>query len=159
MAKKMNKSRRILLGELAAAILLTLLIVIAFESGLLMPGSLSGHSSLYYVQMAMQLTTLFVIPTGLYLLRNGIVKKSVMGARSEGIYILWASVRMLMLCVPLVLNILFYYLYGSEVGFFYLAVVLFLALYFVYPSEDRCKCETSFGENGRTGAGDNNKTA
>lgn len=159
MAKKMNKSRKILLGELAAAILLTLLIVIAFESGLLMPGSLSGHGSLYYVQMAMQLTTLFVIPTGLYLLRNGIVKKSVMGARSEGIYILWASVRMLMLCVPLVLNILFYYLYGSEVGFFYLAVVLFLALYFVYPSEDRCKRETSFGENGRTGAGDNNKTA
>lgn len=155
----MNKSRKILLGELAAAILLTLLIVIAFEFSLLMPGSLSGHGSLYYVQMAMQLTTLFVIPTGLYLLRNGIVKKSVVGARSEGIYILWASVRMLMLCVPLVLNILFYYLYGSEVGFFYLAVVLFLALYFVYPSEDRCKRETLFGENGRTGANDNNKTA
>ena len=46
-----------------------------------------------------------------------------------------------MICLPMVLNVLFYYLYGEETSFFYMAVVLLVSLSFIYPSKNRCEEE------------------
>ena len=52
----------------------------------------------------------------------------------------WGSLRMLMLCVPMVINTLCYYLF-MNVAFAYMAIILFICLFLVYPSLDRCYSE------------------
>ena len=53
----------------------------------------------------------------------------------------WGSVRMLMICVPMVLDLLLYYLFGAVVGFFYMAVIHLLTITFVFPTKRRCEHE------------------
>ena len=50
---------------------------------------------------------------------------------------LWGVVRLSLLCVPMMVNIVSYYLF-MWVGFAYLAIILLLSLFFVYPSLSRC---------------------
>jgi len=49
----------------------------------------------------------------------------------------------MMLCVPMILNTFFYYAFGDSVSFFYLAVILALSLFFVFPNKKRCEHECS----------------
>ena len=57
--------------------------------------------------------------------------------------LVWGSVRLMLLCLPMIANIFFYYAFGDAVSFFYLAVILALSLFFVYPSKKRCEHECS----------------
>ena len=47
----------------------------------------------------------------------------------------------MMLCLPMLLNTLFYYMFGFSVAFGYMAIVLFLCLFMIYPSMKRCEYE------------------
>ena len=58
-------------------------------------------------------------------------------------YMMLLAMAWLMLGVPMVVNTVCYYLYGFNVRFGYLAIILFLASCFIYPS--RGKCEKEFG--------------
>ena len=51
-----------------------------------------------------------------------------------------ASARMMLLAVPLLLNILFYYLF-MKVMFAYLAIILAISLIFIIPTVARCESE------------------
>ena len=53
----------------------------------------------------------------------------------------WGIVRLCLLNVPMVINLVCYYLFVGA-GFGYLAIILFLSLFFVYPSLSRCYNET-----------------
>ena len=46
-----------------------------------------------------------------------------------------------MICVPMVLDLLLYYLFGAVVGFFYMAVIHLLTITFVFPTKRRCDHE------------------
>ena len=46
-----------------------------------------------------------------------------------------------MLCLPMVLNVFFYYAFGDVAGFYYLAIILALSLFFVFPTKKRCEHE------------------
>ena len=54
----------------------------------------------------------------------------------------WGSLRLLMLCVPMVLNTLLYYMY-MNVAFGYMGIILFLCLFFVMPTKARCESEVA----------------
>ena len=50
----------------------------------------------------------------------------------------WGVLRMAMLCLPMMADMTFYYIFGADVRFFYLSVITFLCLFFIYPSLERC---------------------
>lgn len=143
MTRRMEKVRRFLILELCAALIMVVIIVLLYESGWLLPGSMMGNASLFVVEIVMQLITLLFIPLALYLLKLGGVRKSLKRKNTIAAtaYCRWSSLRMLMICLPMVLNVLFYYLYGEETSFFYMAVVLLVSLSFIYPSKNRCEEE------------------
>ena len=48
--------------------------------------------------------------------------------------------RLLMLCVPMIVNTVLYYVF-MNVAFGYMGIILFLCLFFVMPTMDRCLSE------------------
>lgn len=103
--------------------------------------------SLTFVQFIMQPITLLLIPLALYLFKIPRVCKSITNIQSYKGFQIWACVRICLLCIPIILNILFYYIYGEEVGFFYLALILMISIFFIYPTKERCESERNFKQD------------
>lgn len=143
----MREVRKILLSEYYVTILLIICLAALFESGVLPSGEWFGeeyNTLLMMVQVIMQLATLALMPLALYLFRIRKIQTANDGEGEDCMrkrFLTWSVVRMSMLCVPMLLNTLFYYMFGSLSGFFYLALILFLASIFVYPTEGRCSRE------------------
>ena len=95
----------------------------------------------------MQPITLLLIPLALYLFKIPRVCKSITNIQSYKGFQIWACVRICLLCIPIILNILFYYIYGEEVGFFYLALILMISIFFIYPTKERCESERNFKQD------------
>lgn len=132
--------------ELIVMVVLTLLTVVLFETHTLAAGQLTGDASRQFlVTLTMELVTVCFIPLALYLFKIGFVSKALKteGEGKAGKLLLWGSVRMMTLCLPMLLNTVCYYLFGFQVSFGYMAIILFLCLFMVYPSIDRCVSETS----------------
>ena len=142
----MDKTRKILLTELIASGCLALLLVGSYETGLLLPGFWATEDNsqlLVLLQFCMQLTTLIAIPLALFLFKIRYVADSLQADEShvDRQLCFWGSVRMMMLCLPMVLNVFFYYAFGDVAGFYYLAIILALSLFFVFPTKKRCEHE------------------
>ena len=124
----MDKTRKILLTELIASCCLALLLVGSYEIGLLLPGFWATEDN-------SQLLVLFF--------KIRYVADSLQADEShvDRQLCFWGSVRMMMLCLPMVLNVFFYYAFGDVAGFYYLAIILALSLFFVFPTKKRCEHE------------------
>lgn len=141
----MRRTRNILMAELWLSVAVTAVIVVLFETGLILPGALSENSSLQLVVgMMMVLVVLLFIPSSLYLFKTKYVRGLLKGDESVAPHYLlvWGTVRMMMLCLPMVACMLFYYIFGDNVRFFYLSVICGLCLILVYPTLNRCLHET-----------------
>lgn len=142
-----SHTRKVLLTIFIASIALAVLTVIAFESGLLAEGSQAGTDTVtaeegvseFVIAIVMELLTLCVIPLSLRMFKVRHVADRLRHS-PEGL-LRYGSVRILLLGVPLVANTLLYYIYMS-VAFGYMALILLLAMTFVYPSATRCMAET-----------------
>lgn len=143
----MDKTRKVLLTELISSCIITLLIIAVYELNLILPGGWADaeSSNMVTVQFLMQLLTLAAIPLALFLFKIGYVRSDLHTDESHVSrkLLFWGSVRMMMLCVPMILNTFFYYAFGDNVSFFYLAVILALSLFFVFPNKKRCEHECS----------------
>ena len=137
----MRQTRKTLLTLLIFFLFLLIGIISLYESAILLPGKLSGDKSIVYVQMIMQLSTLALIPTALYLFRIPYINKNITSPNSWKGFLRWSSVRLCLLCIPAIFNILFYYLYGEAIGFFYLALILTISIFFIFPTNHRCNEE------------------
>lgn len=117
----------------------SLLLVVLFESGLLPEGMLAGRGSSgeFMAVTVMELLTLCVIPLALRLFRFRRVAEALVSAEA---LLRWGLARMLMLCVPMVVNTLLYYVY-MNVAFGYMGIILLLCLAFVCPTKSRCESE------------------
>ena len=130
----MKKIVKILLATLWGALLLALLIILVFETGLLDSGTLAGNKVTEYgTAVILELMALVLIPLSFWLFKWKKVKAD-MGRMKESALLLWGMVRLLMLCIPMIACILAYYIY-------YLALILAICLFFFYPSADRCARE------------------
>ena len=142
-----DKTRKILLIEFFGSCLITLLIIAVYELELILPGAWADveSSNMVTVQFLMQLLTLATIPLALFLFKIGYVHSDLHTDESHVSrkLLFWGSVRIMMLCVPMILNTFFYYAFGDSVSFFYLAVILALSLFFVFPNKKRCEHECS----------------
>lgn len=137
----MIQTRKTLLILLISFFLLLFGIIIAYETTILIPGKLSGNKSLIFVQIVMQLSTLALIPIALYLFKFSYINKSVTNPNSYKGFLKWGIVRICLLCIPILFNMLFYYLYGEETGFFYLALISTISVFFIFPTMHRCQEE------------------
>ena len=136
-------TRNVLMLVLGIAVAVSLIAVVLYESDTLPVGVLSGRggSDEFVLTMLMELLTLCVIPLALRLFRFKTIAARI---TSTAELLRWGMVRMLMLCLPMVANILLYYIY-MNVAFGYMAIILLLSLCFVLPTMARCEAEMNAG--------------
>jgi len=118
------------------------LIVLLFETNLLVGGGPLDPGTLYIVQMAGVLMTIVSIPVALKLMTFSKVRSQV--KENEPRYCLWSIIRLGMLSVPLFYNVLMYYFLGFETTFAYLALMCLVPFLFVWPSRGKMEYECQF---------------
>lgn len=116
-----------------------LVIVVLFENDLLPCGiMISDDKSVeFVVATIMELLTICVIPVALKLFRFKRISKLLTSAEALS---KWGTIRLLMLCVPMIVNTVFYYMF-MNVAFGYMGIIIFLCLFFVVPTKERCSSE------------------
>ncbi len=123
-------------------VVLTIQLIMLFECEFLVPGSRAGNlTEEFYVLMAMELLTICLVPSALWMFRAKFIKKRLVAGKEHAL-LRWGLLRLLMLAVPMVANTLLYYLYMLP-SFGYLAIIIFLSMFFVFPTMERCVSEVS----------------
>ncbi len=125
-----------------SAIVISVVILILGEFDIIPNGVLVGENQADFVIMSvMELLTIMAIPVALKMFKFKPIARQLASVNSLKALNGWGQLRLLLLGVPMVVNLVCYYLF-MKVGFSYLAIILFLSLFFVYPSLSRCNNET-----------------
>lgn len=133
----MDKVRKILNLEFWLPILVSLVIIVLYETEILLPGMWATDKLLqYYLAITMELVTISFIPLSLKLFKFKKVKASI-EAEAEGGLRKWGQIRITMLTLPMMLNTWLYYQFIG-ISFGYMGIIGLLCLFFVYPSKTRC---------------------
>lgn len=135
----MKHTQKVLMTLFLLFIAATLIVVIVFESNLLPTGLLitEDKTAEFVIATIFEIATLILIPTALRLFKIHAVEHRITTPEA---LLRWGLIRLLMLCVPMLLNALFYYLY-LNVAFGYLGIILMLCLFFIVPTKGRCLSE------------------
>lgn len=122
-------------------IALSAIIIVSGELDIIPNGILANDKQVEFVIMSMmEILTIIAIPVALKLFKfKAIANKLASDTLLH--FERWGIVRLCLLSVPMVINLVCYYLFVGA-GFGYLAIILFLSLFFVYPSLSRCYNET-----------------
>lgn len=122
-------------------IVLSAIIIVSGELDIIPNGILANDKQVEFVIMSMmEILTIIAIPVALKLFKfKAIANKLASDTLLH--FERWGIVRLCLLNVPMVINLVWYYLFVGA-GFGYLAIILFLSLFFVYPSLSRCYNET-----------------
>lgn len=122
-------------------IVLSAIIIVSGELDIIPNGILANDKQVEFVIMSMmEILTIIAIPVALKLFKfKAIANKLASDTLLH--FERWGIVRLCLLNVPMVINLACYYLFVGA-GFGYLAIILFLSLFFVYPSLSRCNNET-----------------
>ena len=141
----MIETQKILMRTFCAFVAAAAVFVALFEMHILNDGTLAGTdaSNEFVVLSAMELFTLCVIPVALRLFKFRAVVRRL--ATPQG-FLRCAMLRLLMLCVPMLINTVLYYLY-MNVAFGYMGIILFLCMAFIVPTKGRCEAETNIEDN------------
>ena len=125
---------------LVFAVVFALGIVVLFETDTMTAGLYTGETqSEFFWTAFMELLTLGCVFLGLRLFKFKKIKTQLKEQRENALS-KWGLIRMDMLCLPMFINAVLYYIY-QHAAFGYLAIILFLCLFFVYPSKVRCQAE------------------
>lgn len=144
--ENLNKVRYILLCLYFSFIVLTIVVILLFETNADATGLLAGtdNRTEFAVTAAMELMTIAAIPVALRLFRFRSIDAR-LRTFHEAALRKWGSVRLFMLGMPLLVNTLLYYMYLNA-SFAYLAAILFLCMAFVFPGKDKCLREACLNE-------------
>lgn len=135
----MDNSKK-LMPIFIGAIVLDLLIVIAYETEMILEGALCGDvNAEFLTTITMELLTICEIPLALRLFKFESVRSIIKNQGAAG-HFQCALVRMAMLMIPLMINIICYYLF-VKVTFLYLAIIIAISLVFIIPTKSRCDSE------------------
>ena len=140
----MRRACNILSAEFYSSIFFSFLIIILFENDIFLSGGWTADKSFEFTVLTIaELVTIICIPLALKLFNFKQVNSQLTtGDNREERLISWGLLRLNMLCLPMIVNILFYYLF-MNVAFGYMAIILFLCLFFVIPTKERCRTETT----------------
>lgn len=136
----MDKVRKRLQAEFWVPIVVCLIIVVLGEFDIFPSGLLNENVQMEFVLLAaMEIITICTIPLALRLFKFQKVHTQLMEQREKALQ-KWGVVRLEMLSVPMVVNALLYYL-TMHAAFGYLGIILFLCMFFVVPTKERCNAE------------------
>ena len=121
--------------------------VILFETDILIDfkGLYTGLKENEFVWLSfMELITIVAIPFSLKMMKIKRIKTYLTenNALAPARLLKMGTLRILMLSLPMLANALLYYLYW-QTTFGYMAIILFLCYFFVFPSSGRCESETA----------------
>ena len=132
----MKHTRNILMGFFIGGILMPILIVLLFETEVLMPGTAAGRTQAEFVlTVIMELVTLADAWLALRLFKMEII-------RSDLALLKWGTLRIFLLDMPMLFNAFLYEMF-LQTTFGYLAIILLICQPFVYPSMARCESEVT----------------
>ena len=138
---ELKQVQRILMTNFLFMVLVALLLVLLYETEILEPTNLAADAALVFViTVIMEFVTIVVIPMALKLFSFKAVRHKLMSRKGDAL-LRWGTARLNMLCLPMLINIFMYYQTMAP-AFGYMAIILFLCLFFVYPSLGRCMDET-----------------
>ncbi|MBR2291103.1 MAG: hypothetical protein IJ868_02170 [Prevotella sp.] len=138
----MEKTQKILMTLYVGVILVTVLIVVLCETGVVQTGLLADDKqSEFFVTTILELGTLGGAFLGLRLFKFKNVHQELVTKKAPAL-LKFGVIRLLILELLMLLDTLFYYIYMNPT-FGYLAIILLLCLPFVYPSMNRCIAETT----------------
>lgn len=138
----MKRISKTLMLVYMAFVILSLAVIVLFESQLLESGILAQDPQSEFLLVAlMELLSLGAAFLGLRLFKFKAVHQDLV-SRQEPAMKKWGLVRILVLEVPMTVDTLLYYIYMNPT-FGYLAIILLLCLPFIFPSLNRCLAETS----------------
>lgn len=136
----MQKIRSTLKCLIWLSVVITLALVILFETGMLTPGSLADDAATLFMATAvMELLSLALVPLAIGMFRMPFVRRRIVSPNYKG-YLRWSVFRIGILAFLMLLNVVCYYLFAG-VAFGYLAIIAFLCLMVVYPTNERCGSE------------------
>ena len=135
----MRRTYKVLNTIFIASLCISLAMVLLFETDILPNGIFHTATSEAEFMWAtiMELLTICIIPVALRLFRFRSIAKRLVSPK--GLFG-WGALRLLMICLPMVVNTLLYYLY-MNVAFGYMGIILFLCLFFIVPTKARCESE------------------
>ena len=134
-------TQRILMTNFLFMVVLALLLVALYECEILEPTDMANDVPLMFVlQIVMELLTILVIPVALKMFSIKTIRRKLIAGKGSAL-LPWGTARLNMLCLPMLINIFLYYQTMSP-AFGYMAIILFLCLFFIYPSIGRCTVET-----------------
>lgn len=123
-------------------ILVSAAIVALYETETLMPACLVGDANAEFITVsAMEILTICLMPLALRLFKLKRISKELATSGRQALA-KWGSIRMAMLCLPMIANTLLYYMSGLNVAFGYMAIIGLICLVFIYPGTSRCMSET-----------------
>lgn len=138
----MKRTFIILFVAFILPILISLQLIMLFECEYLVPGSRAGNlTEEFYVLMAMELLTICLVPLALWMFRAKFIKARLVAGKERAL-LTWGLARLLMLGIPMVTNTVLYYLYMLP-SFGYLAIIIFLSMFFVFPTMERCVADVN----------------
>lgn len=139
MKAQINQLLKILRGMYLMLWILPILLCVLYETGILTDGIFCGDARMeYMLQTVCILLTICLIPLSLRLFNLNMVKHIKELPLEEALksYRRWSEIRLLLLCVPVLLNTSFYYLTLNTTGVFCASMVL-IASFFCLPTESR----------------------
>ena len=138
----MKHTYHILMTVFVGALVLTGIIVLLFETDVLLAGTAVGNSQVEFVMtVIMELLSLGQIWLALRLFKFKMVKQDLI-TRKEVALRNWGVLRLLLLDIPMFFNALFYEIFLNTT-FGYLTIILLVCQAFVYPSLARCEAEVA----------------
>ncbi len=137
----LKQTQKILMVNFWFILVVTLLLVALYETELLEPTDLASDARrVFFLQVMMEMVTIVAIPVALKLFSLKAVRAKLVKGKGAAL-LPWGTARLNMLCLPMLVNTFLYYQTMSPT-FGYMAIILFLCLFFIYPSMARCYAET-----------------
>lgn len=137
----LKQTQKILMVNFWFILVVTLLLVALYETELLEPTDLASDARrVFFLQVMMEMVTIVAIPVALKLFSLKAVRAKLVKGKGAAL-LPWGTARLNMLCLPMLVNSFLYYQTMSPT-FGYMAIILFLCLFFIYPSMARCYAET-----------------
>ncbi|MBF1063083.1 MAG: hypothetical protein HXL35_10135 [Prevotellaceae bacterium] len=122
------------------SVAICVLMVVVYENELLLPGWLAVDKQYdFLASTIMECLTICCIPVAFRLFKFSIPGRTIK-YNAEG-YVRWASVRLALFVVPMMVNTWLYYQF-MNVAFGYMAIIDMLCLLLVYPTRARYLYET-----------------
>lgn len=136
-----KQTQRLLMINFWLMLAVTLVLVALCECEVLLPSKTELDSQSVFVwQVLLEILTIVFIPLALKLFSFKSIHRKLVSGKAASL-LPWGTARINMLCLPMLVNTILYYQTFSP-AFGYMAIILLLCLFFVYPSLSRCYAET-----------------